>query len=83
MSKIRIEFCGAFNGTVTRRPGETAEQLHRRVEDAINNALDRGAKRYGVNAGVDFGDLELTLSKVRRPGRPRRRRTPRLGPGTL
>ena len=59
----RIAFCGAFNGTVTLRKGETASELHTRIEEAIQAALDRQCKRLNVAVGVDYGDLidELEL----------------------
>ena len=53
----KVEFCGAFNGTVTLRKGETVEQLYERLQDAIQTALDRSCKRLDCAVGVDMGDL--------------------------
>jgi hypothetical protein len=52
-----MEFCGAFEGRASMRPGETPEQFAERVEEAMQNALDRCCKRLDVSVGVDFGDL--------------------------
>lgn len=54
----QVEFCGAFNGTVTLRNGETIEQLHGRIESAMQSVLDRSCKRMNVAVGVDMGDLQ-------------------------
>lgn len=43
----RIMFCGVIEGEVTPRPGESKERAIARAKQAIQHALDRGAKRYG------------------------------------
>jgi hypothetical protein len=62
----RIGFCGAFNGTVTLRDGETVEQALERVESAMLAALDARCKRLDINVGVDSSDYEV-LPKRDRP----------------
>lgn len=46
MSK-HVRFCGAIQGRVVIRPGETEEQALARAEDTINNLLAKGAARLG------------------------------------
>lgn len=57
MSRKVMEFCGSFNGKASARPGETDEQFGERVQEAMQNALDRCCKRLDVSIGVDFGDI--------------------------
>lgn len=57
MSRKVMEFCGAFNGKATLRPGETPDQFAARVEEAMQSALDRCCKRLDVTIGVDYGDI--------------------------
>ena len=52
-----MEFCGSFNGKAALRSGETEEQFGERVQEAMQNALDRCCKRLDVSIGVDFGDI--------------------------
>lgn len=54
-----LEFCGAFEGRVAIRKGETPEQAAERAQDAIQKAIDDHAKRYDVNLAVDFGDIRV------------------------
>ena len=65
-----IGFCGAFDGTVTIREGESAEQLHARIGNAMQNALDRSCKRLNVVVGVDHGELKLQLLALREAAKP-------------
>jgi hypothetical protein len=57
-SAKRLEFCGAFNGFVTLRKGETVEQALARTERAIQAVVDE-RKSLDVNIGVDYGDYTL------------------------
>lgn len=59
MSKRTLEFCGAFEGRVSLRKGETPEQAAERAQQAIQKAIDDHCKRYDVNLDVDYGDLRL------------------------
>jgi hypothetical protein len=55
---MKIEFCGAFNGTVTVRKGETTEQALERVESVLQAALDAHCKRLECSVGVDRYDYK-------------------------
>jgi hypothetical protein len=57
-----LEFCGAFNGRVKMRDGETPEQCATRVETAMQKALDRNCARLHVAVGVDYGELRQKAS---------------------
>jgi hypothetical protein len=56
----KVEFCGAFNGTITLRDGEILEQALERAQDAMQAALDARCKRLGVVVGVDSCDYTVT-----------------------
>lgn len=58
MAKQVIEFCGAFSGKAKMRDNETMEQFAERIERAMNEVMDKHAKRLNVNVGVDYGDLK-------------------------
>lgn len=62
---MKVEFCGAFIGTATMRPGETAEQFGDRITAAMLGALDARCKRLGVNLDVDRGELVEAIAKAR------------------
>lgn len=53
-----IEFCGAFSGKALKQDNETMEQFAERIERAMNEVMDRHAKRLNVSIGVDYGDLK-------------------------
>ena len=44
---MRIAFCGVIEGEVTVRPGESKEAAILRASDALNDLLQRQAKRFG------------------------------------
>ena len=53
----KVEFCGAFNGTTTLRPGESLAQAADRIQDTMQRVLDVYAKRLQVAVGVDYGEI--------------------------
>jgi broad specificity phosphatase PhoE len=58
MAKQIVEFCGAFTGKAKKQDSETMEQFAERIERALNEVMEKHAKRLNVNMGVDYGDLK-------------------------
>ncbi len=54
---MKINICGAFNASVTVRPGESEQQAAERAEEAIQIAMDKYCKRLDVRVGVDYGAI--------------------------
>lgn len=62
---MKLRFCGAIEGVVTRRPGESDSEAVTRAERVIQAALDRSCKRLGYVensgplVGLDHGDIRV------------------------
>ena len=48
-----LDFCGAFNGRMVMRKGETPEEARERAEKYMQAALDRVKSFIEIGVGVD------------------------------
>jgi hypothetical protein len=61
---MRVQFCGAINGSVTVRKGETPQEALQRAQDLLLALMDRGAKSlgngdgHGPNVGLELDVTE-------------------------
>lgn len=56
----RVQFCGALNGSVVVRKGETSEQAIERAEITMNQLM----QRYAKNLSDDKGGPNIGLEPV-------------------